>query len=190
MRHALNKMDPVNLVTGPLDTPDPEFGYQTGFDPFTNMTEEQRNDPSMPGELKKIFNTNEPELQNLFRPIVDAASREAYLDETELKSALFDAKWNWYKNKTYAQMKLTTEEVCKDRFFAEQYDEHIKPRVEFMYNYMDYETDRSKMRYKFLAEMHKKTSVKDIGEKLDEFILDSKAATAIAGRRRPSLMTG
>jgi len=56
----------------------------------------------MPGELKKIFNTNEPELQNLFRPIVDAASREAYLDETELKSALFDAKWNWYKNKTYA----------------------------------------------------------------------------------------
>lgn len=78
-------------------------------------------------------------------------------------------------------MKLTTEEVESDRLYAEEYDEWIKPRVEFMYTYLDYDTDRSKMRYKFLAEMHKKTSVKDIGEKLDEFILDSKAAIAMAG---------
>ena len=44
-----------------------------------------------------------------------------------------------------------------------------------MYNYLDYNNDRYRLREKFALEMHKKTTLKDIGEKLDEFILDSKA---------------
>ena len=43
-----------------------------------------------------------------------------------------------------------------------------------MYNYLDYNNDRYRLREQFAHEMHKKTTLKDIGEKLDEFILDSK----------------
>ena len=44
-----------------------------------------------------------------------------------------------------------------------------------MYSYLDYDNNRHRLRDRFAEEMHKKTSLKDIGEKLDEFILDSKA---------------
>jgi hypothetical protein len=47
-----------------------------------------------------------------------------------------------------------------------------------MYNYLDYDSNRHQLRERFAKEMHKKTSLKDVGEKLDEFILDSKAKTA------------
>ena len=43
---------------------------------------------------------------------------------------------------------------------------------------MDFDNDRARVRSRFLNEMHKKTSLKDIGDKLDEFILSSKAAIA------------
>lgn len=51
----------------------------------------------------------------------------------------------------------------------------MEQRVEFMYNYLDYRNDRHRLRERFATEMHKKTTLKDIGEKLDEIILDSKA---------------
>lgn len=47
-----------------------------------------------------------------------------------------------------------------------------------MYNYLDFNNERHEIREKFLNQMHKKTTVKDIGEKLDEFIYTSKAAIA------------
>ena len=65
--------------------------------------------------------------------------------------------------------------IEEKRFFAEQYDSWVEQRVEFMYNYLDYNNDRYKIREKFAKEMNKKTSLKDIGEKLDEFIYTSKA---------------
>ena len=46
-----------------------------------------------------------------------------------------------------------------------------------MYNYLDYDNDRKKIRDKFLNEMNKKTTLKDIGETLDKLILDEKANT-------------
>ena len=72
-------------------------------------------------------------------------------------------------------MKLTMRDVEQEREYAEQYDEWVEQRVEFMYNYLDYNSNRQQMRERFAREMHKKTSLKDVGEKLDEFILDSKA---------------
>lgn len=47
-----------------------------------------------------------------------------------------------------------------------------------MYDYMDFDNDRARVRSRFLNEMHKKTTMKDIGDKLDEFVLSSKAAIA------------
>jgi len=44
-----------------------------------------------------------------------------------------------------------------------------------MYNYLDYDGDRTKVRGKFLNEMNKRTSLSDIGEALDKIHYSSKA---------------
>jgi hypothetical protein len=44
-----------------------------------------------------------------------------------------------------------------------------------MYSYLDYDNDRTRVREKFINEMNKKTSLQDIGEMLDKFIIDEKA---------------
>jgi len=53
----------------------------------------------IPTQLRKILNSIEPELQNLFNPIFDETSRKEYLDLNELKLRLFEAKWEWYLDK-------------------------------------------------------------------------------------------
>jgi len=52
----------------------------------------------------------------------------------------------------------------------------METRVSFMYDNLDYDNERFEVREKFLTEMHKKTTVQDIGEMLDEFKYSSKAA--------------
>ena len=64
---------------------------------------------------------------------------------------------------------------------AEEYDRWIKRRVEYMYDYIDFDNERVNVRTRFLNEMHKKTTMQDIGEKLDEFIYSSKAAVLLDG---------
>ncbi len=51
----------------------------------------------------------------------------------------------------------------------------IKRRAEFMYNYFDYDNDRERIRSRFLEEHNKKTTLKEIGDILDKFLLDEKA---------------
>lgn len=46
-----------------------------------------------------------------------------------------------------------------------------------MYNYLDYDNDRHRVRERFVNEMNQKTTLEDIGGLLDKFILDSQAAT-------------
>lgn len=55
-------------------------------------------------------------------------------------------------------------------------DERMQEKFDFMYNYMDYDHDRAVVRNKYLKEMNKKTSLEDIGEILDDMVIDSKAA--------------
>jgi len=132
----------------------------------------------VPLELRKLLNDKTPELQNLYNPIFDEASRQEYIDTNELKMRLFEAKWKWLKEKTYGQFKTHTKDMEADMFIADKYDDWMQHRVDFMYNYLDFDNDRSRVREKFINEMHKKTTIKDIGAKLDEFVLSSKAAVA------------
>ena len=45
-----------------------------------------------------------------------------------------------------------------------------------MFNFMDYDHDRAKVRTKYIKEMNKKTTLQDIGEALDSMILNEQAA--------------
>lgn len=106
---------------------------------------------------------------------MDEYTRQDFVNTTELKEALFKAKWDWTVDRTLKQMRLTTTELQDELEHAEQHDAWMRPRIDFMYNFFDFDSDRTVIRQKFAAEMHKKTTLKDIGEALDEFIYDSKA---------------
>lgn len=73
-------------------------------------------------------------------------------------------------------MKLTTKDMFLENQIVKEHDDWMTRRVEYMYDYMDFDNQRKNVRERFLNEMHKKTTLKDIGEKLDEFTYSSKAA--------------
>lgn len=54
-------------------------------------------------------------------------------------------------------------------------DAQIRRRLEFMYDYFDFDNDRTRVRDRFIKEINKKTTLKDIGEALDKFLVDEKA---------------
>ena len=177
-RRNIEAMHPIDLLLDKkTGKPDEILGPQTGFDPF-NLREDQKNNANLPTELRRILNDAEPEMQNLFQPIFDETSRQEYIDTHELKTQLFEAKWKWYVETKMSQLHGTTKELAEERSYAEEYDAWLSNRVEFMYDFLDFDTERHRIRNKFLQEMHKKTTLKDIGEKLDEFIFSSKAAVA------------
>lgn len=176
--NAIDKLDPVRLTQDKMGKPDAEFGIESGFEPFNRISDATKADPNLPMELRKFINRSEPELQNIYNPVFDEISRQQYVETNELKTKLFEAKWNWYKEKTYGSLSSTTHELEEEREIADDHDRWMKNRVEFMYDYLDFDNDRSIVRHRFLKEMHKKSSMQEIGEKLDEFILTSKAAIA------------
>lgn len=99
MRSSIEKLDKVNLVMDDLGKSDPLFGVETGFQPFSHVPAEENQNSRIPTQLRQILNDVEPELQNLFNPVFDEASRQEYLDINELKLSLFEAKWKWYLDK-------------------------------------------------------------------------------------------
>lgn len=55
-------------------------------------------------------------------------------------------------------------------------DDRMNEKLEYMYNSLDYDHDRAKVRDKFLNEVNKRTTLADVGETLDKLVVDSKAA--------------
>lgn len=92
---------------------------------------------------------------------------------SSLAEGFYKAKWDHYVDRTLSRLKLRSREY--DREIAEEVEKDMKERVEIMYSFDDIRHDRHVLRNRFLNEMNKKTTLKDIGAKLDEFILDSKA---------------
>ena len=70
---------------------------------------------------------------------------------------------------------VSAKELEEEILYQRQVDEMKKTRAEFMYNHLDYQSDRIRVRNRFLDQMNKKTTLKDIGETLDRLILDEKA---------------
>lgn len=90
-----------------------------------------------------------------------------------MAESFYKAKWDHYVDRTLSRLKFRSREY--DREIAEEVEKDMKERVELMYSFDDIRNDRYILRDRFLHEMNKKTTLKDIGAKLDEFILDSKA---------------
>jgi hypothetical protein len=135
-------------------------------------------DANIPSEIRKLMGVADlqRELQNLEYPIHNEEDAQNYRSINELAGGYYKAKWDHHVDKTLSQLKITTQE--HDREWAENFDRDMKERVEIMYSYDDISNDRHILRNQFVREMNKKTTLRDIGSKLDEFILDSKANQA------------
>lgn len=73
------------------------------------------------------------------------------------------------------QLQATYIKQMQKQAMWERNDRDMQNKFDFMYNMADWENDRTNIRNKYLLEMNKKTSLQDIGEMLDDMILDSKA---------------
>ena len=73
-------------------------------------------------------------------------------------------------------MQYTTKDFAEKRKVAEEQDNWMTAKIDYMYNYMDFNHDRAMVREKFLKQMNKRTTLLDIGETLDKLVVDSKAA--------------
>jgi hypothetical protein len=133
----------------------------------------------MPNEIKKLLSKGLiPEMQSAFRGVVaDEQTARAHEDEDELVDKYYRAKMNWFVDEHMRQLKYTNKELEEAAFHAGEggKDEFVKKRLEYMYNYADYDNDRARVRDKFIKEQARKTTLKDIGELLDKFLLDERA---------------
>lgn len=75
-----------------------------------------------------------------------------------------------------SQIQLTNRDLESAAHFHKDLDPQIARRADFMLNYFDYDNDRERALQKFRKEMNKQITLKDIGQKLDQFLLDEKAA--------------
>jgi hypothetical protein len=87
----------------------------------------------------------------------------------------FKAKQQFISDQIENQVQLTTMEYEE---LAEKYtmeDKYMQHKLDYMYNFMDYDNDRLKVRQKFLDQMNKRVDLRDIGEMLDELVIENKA---------------
>lgn len=144
----------------------------------SQMAEEFKN--TLPRELQKLFDpTVFTEGQSALRGIVSDETEARIQDgEDELREKYFRAKWNFYVREKMNQLKVSTRDLEEAAYYhggPNGIDEQIAKRAEFMYDYFDYDNDRARVRNRFIQEANKKTSLKEIGEMLDQFILDERS---------------
>lgn len=89
----------------------------------------------------------------------------------EIKNKYFQAKWKWFVNTYIKSTKVRNIEV--EEMIENQMEEEgfIKDKLEYMYNHLDDHNDRQKVRQILSHEIHKKTTIQEIGEILDDIIV-------------------
>ena len=85
--------------------------------------------------------------------VYDEDSQRVYEEQEEIATKYFRAKWDFYIAQKMDMISLTNRQLYNQRLFAADKDDMIKRRAEFMYSFMDYDSDRIRVRDRFLKEM-------------------------------------
>ena len=125
-------------------------------------------------ELKKMM------YSTLYEKPDDAVQNEEqaqnYEDMQDLTLKYFKAKETFFNDAFENQLSFKSIEFQEKAALYEQDDKWMSGKLDYMYNYLDFDTEREEVRRKFLQEMNKRTTLEDIGESLDKLVIDSKAA--------------
>ena len=101
--------------------------------------------------MRKLYSkVTFPELQSSVRGYVgDEVEARAQDDMDELTTKYYRAKWDFYCREKMAQFKVSMQDIEETALLhggPDGKDEMMKRRAEFMYNYMDYDNDRARVR--------------------------------------------
>lgn len=88
----------------------------------------------------------------------------AVANDYELLDYFVKAKYDHLVDHTLTNAKVIFKDLEQKEMDARTHDEMVEPRVEFMYNYLDFYNDRHTVRERFVKEINKKTSIEDIGK--------------------------
>lgn len=136
-------------------------------DNLVNNNEMRDLHPEMPINIPDEYNTK----------IYDEKSQQKAEFVDKMSNQYLEAKWNWYIDTKMNSLKKMSTDLKEIIRIYKRHEGGYKERLEFMYNHFDYENDRTRVRNKLAHKMHKKTTLKDIGEILDEMIFDEQQST-------------
>ena len=172
MVDGLKKID----ITDILYDGDQMFGKS--FTPWQHFTDEALADPNMPDEIRKCLSRPTSTTTDASFPVTDAKSSKEFSLLSELQMHYLKAKWDHHIDTYLERMQITSQSLFNEKEEADQHDEWMTPRIEFMYSHLDFRNDRARVRERFVSTMNKKATLEDIGGLLDKVTLDSKARIA------------
>ena len=106
--------------------------------------------------------------------IIDETSQKRKEFEVKLNIKFYDARWKWYLHTKLNQMKTLSQEIQESIETEEKICAHEIKRINFMHNQLSHDNDKQRVRDVLAREMHKKATMQDIGEVLDQMIIDEK----------------
>mmetsp|Transcript_42729 Transcript_42729/g.65610 ORF Transcript_42729/g.65610 Transcript_42729/m.65610 type:complete len:433 (+) Transcript_42729:720-2018(+) len=127
-------------------------------------------------ELKRVLTSNMHENpKHLPFSVTDKTSEHHYEDYRDLALNYYKSKAAFLHDCYFNALEFVPIEAIKDIAVTEETDRLRKERIDHMFNYADFDADRTRARTKFLHEMNKRSSLADIGEHLDKLVIDEKA---------------
>jgi hypothetical protein len=126
-------------------------------------------------EFHKVLYSNLPEQEDQRFKIENKEDAIFYEQYRQTAINYFKAKQQFISDQFENQIEITLKEFDT---MAEKYtleDKYMQSKLDFMYNSMDYDNDRLQIRKKYLKQMNKRVDLKDVGEMLDELVVENKA---------------
>jgi len=151
---------------------DPIFG---SYIPEFYKSDASRMNNDLHPELRKMMYSTLPEGQDNRFSLENEEDGLYFEQYRNMAINYYNAKKAFFDDAFENQLNLTTKEFLERSEQIKLDDSRMEAKLDYMYNYLDYDNDRSKVRSKFLFEMNKRATLEDIGETLDEMVIDSKA---------------
>lgn len=127
-------------------------------------------------EFAKAMLSTLPMLPDADRPVSNAGEAELYDEYEQFAVNYFKVKWQKRETDFKNQITWLDEGMLPDEFNNMSVDDdNMAMKLDFMYDYLDYDHDRAQVREKFLKDVNKRTTLEDIGETLDRLTYASKA---------------
>ena len=159
-----------------LRTADPELGKY-----IPNLLRDpefrQKIQQELPSEIANRLLWNNQEHYNPNIKVRDAVSAEKFAEYEKYAINYFKAKIALKIDVFLTELRAMSERLSDDQIIkALEHDQEMNEKFDFMYNHLDFDSDRTKVRDQFLKDVMKRSSLADIGETLDKLTVASKAA--------------
>lgn len=140
---------------------DPYFDHEQ-----VELTQEEKEDP-VAQAYSILFDVEDITGHEKGRIAYDRDSMNQLKAWDDIRRKYYDAKWDWYLNKTDQAMLTSTADLESAIFEAREDERTMMERMEYMYQKFDYDSDRSRIRARIARDDQKKVTLRDIADILD-----------------------